>query len=111
MRMEQLFLRCYAKQMTNGQWYAMCIDLNIDAEAETFATVKSSLEDAIFGYLETVTDTDNRSSFEALLRRPASLSHRLFYYFAKHVTKTRSVVNSRMSAFQEPVPIRLALSC
>lgn len=108
MRMEQLFLRCYAKQMTNGQWYAMCIDLNIDAEAESLQGVKASLEDAILGYLETVTDTDNRSSFEALLRRPASLSHRLFYYFAKHVTKIHSVVKSH--AFEEPVPIRLALS-
>ena len=108
MRTEQLFLRCYAKQMTNGQWYAMCIDLNIDAEAETLPAVKSSLEDALFGYLETVTDTDNRSSFETLLCRPASFSHRLFYYFAKHITKIHNVVNSQV--FEEPVPIRLALS-
>lgn len=108
MRTEQLFLRCYAKQMTNGQWYAMCIDLNIDAEAETLQSVKFSLEDAILGYLETVMDTDNRSSFEALLRRPASLSHRLFYYFTKHVTKIHSIVNSH--AFEESVPIQLALS-
>lgn len=108
MRTEQLFLRCYAKQMRNGQWYAMCIDLNIDAEAETFPYVKSSLDDAILGYLETVTDTDNRSSFEALLRRPAALSHRLFYYFTKYVTKIHSIVN--FHAFEEPVPIRLALS-
>ncbi len=108
MRTEKLFLRCYAKQMPNGQWYAMCIDLNIDAEAETLPAVKSSLEDAILGYLETVMDADNRSSFEVLLRRPASLSHRLFYYFVKHVTKIRNVVNFHV--FEEPVPIRLALS-
>ncbi len=108
MRTDQLFLRCYAKQMTNGQWYAMCIDLNIDAEAETLQAVKYSLEDAILGYLETVTDTDNRLSFEALLRRPASLSHQLFYYFAKYVARIYSIVNSH--AFEEPVPIRLALS-
>ena len=108
MRTEQLFLRCYAKQLRVGQWYAMCIDLNIDAEAETLQGVKSSLEDAILGYLETVTDTDSRSSFEALLRRPASWSHRLFYYFAKYATNIHSVVN--FHAFEEPVPIRLALS-
>ena len=108
MRTEKLFLRCYAKQIANDQWYAMCIDLNIDAEAETLPAVKSSLEDALFGYVETVTDTDNRLSFEALLCRPASLSHRLFYYFTKYVTKIHNVVNSH--AFEEPVPIRLALS-
>ncbi|MCY3729169.1 MAG: hypothetical protein OXF97_09295 [Nitrospira sp.] len=108
MRTEQLFLRCYAKQIAEGQWYAMCIDLNIDAEAATLQAVKFSLEDAILGYLETVTDTDNRSSLEILLRRPASLSHQLFYYFAKYVTRIHRIVNSH--AFEEPVPIRLALS-
>ena len=108
MRTDQLFLRCYAKQLKTGQWYAVCIDLNIDAEAETLQAVKFSLEDAILGYLETVTDTDDRSSFETLLRRPASLSHRLFYYFTKYVTKIHSIVN--FHAFEEPVPIRLAPS-
>ena len=108
MRTGQLFLRCYAKELRAGQWYAMCIDLNIDAEAETLQAVKHSLEDAIFGYLETVTDTDNRSSFEILLRRPASLSHQLFYYFTKYVTRIHSIVNS--CVFNEPVPIRLAPS-
>ena len=88
----------------------MCVDLNVDAEAETLPAVKASLDDAIKGYLETVFETDD-SSVEALLRRPASLSHQLIYRLAKYTPKILGHTPSSMSAFQESIPIRLALAC
>ncbi len=53
MHANQLMLRCYAKRTNEGKWYAMCIDLNVDAEADGIPDVKISLERAMIGYLET----------------------------------------------------------
>ena len=89
----------------------MCIDLNVDAEADGIPDVKISLERAMIGYLETVIDADDRSSLETLLYRPSSRPHRLFYGIAKCSNKIRGVVNARWFAFHEPIPIRLALPC
>ncbi len=49
MHANQLLLRCYAKRTNEGKWYAMCIDLNVDAEADSIPDVKISLERAIIG--------------------------------------------------------------
>jgi len=111
MHANQLLLRCYAKRTNEGKWYAMCIDLNVDAEADSIPDVKISLERAIIGYLETVIDADDRSSLETLLYRPSSWPHRLFYGIAKCSNKIRGVVNARWFVFHEPIPIRLALPC
>lgn len=111
MHANQLLLRCYAKRTNEGKWYAMCIDLNVDAEADGIPDVKISLERAIIGYLETVIDADDRSSLETLLYRPSSRPHRLFYGIAKCLNKIRGVVNARWFVFHEPIPIRLALPC
>ena len=111
MHANQLLLRCYAKRTNEGKWYAMCIDLNVDAEADGIPDVKISLERAIIGYLETVIDADDRSSLETLLYRPSSRPHRLFYGIAKCSNKIRGVVNARWFVFHEPIPIRLALPC
>ena len=111
MHANQLMLRCYAKRTNAGKWYAMCIDLNIDAEADSIPDVKVSLEHAIIGYLETVIDADDRSSLETLFYRPSSWPHRLFYGIAKYSNTIRGVVNARWFVFHEPIPIRLALPC
>lgn len=60
MHANQLMLRCYAKRTNEGTWYATCIDLNIDAEADSIPDVNVSLERAMIGYLETVIDADDR---------------------------------------------------
>ena len=49
MHANQLMLRGYAKRTNEGKWYAMCIDLNVDAEADGIPDVKISLERAIIG--------------------------------------------------------------
>ena len=35
MHANQFVLRCYAKRTNEGKWSAVCIDLNIDAEADS----------------------------------------------------------------------------
>lgn len=87
---KEKLLRCYAKKTALGRWYAVCVDLNLDAEAESFPAVKQSLDEAIVGYFHTVLDTQDKESLLHLLSRPAPLGDRLTYYVIKHLPKLRS---------------------
>ena len=80
MRPEDLILRCYAHRTSQDRWYAHCIDLNLDAEASTLKAVKSSLDFAISGYVQTVEETDDKESLTYLLPRPSPMRHVLFYH-------------------------------
>lgn len=114
MRTDQLLLRCYARQTAPGRWYAVCIDLNLDAEAESFPAVKRSLDEAIVGYFLTVLDTQDKESLAHLLSRPAPLKDRLTYHAINHLSKLRSKRHDGdrpYAAFKDPVPIHLALGC
>lgn len=114
MRTDELLLRCYAKKTAPGRWYAVCVDLNLDAEAESFPAVKQSLDEAIVGYFHTVLDTQDKESLVHLLSRPAPLRDRLTYYVIKHLPKLRSKRHGGdrpYVAFKDPVPVHLALGC
>lgn len=111
MRTYELFLRCYAKQDRQGRWYAICLDLNLDAEADTIEAVKKSLEGAISGYAETALETDSMDTLEHLLYRPASWHHFVVYYGLKTAFSVHRFVNSSWAVFKEPLPVRFAQPC
>jgi hypothetical protein len=62
-------LRCYAEGR-NGDWEAICLDLDIAVQGGSFQEVFSSLRDAISLYLESVADLPLEER-RALLNRPA----------------------------------------
>jgi predicted RNase H-like HicB family nuclease len=62
-------LHCYAEGR-NGDWEAICLDLDIAVQGGSFQEVFSSLREAISLYLETVTDLSPQER-RALLHRPA----------------------------------------
>jgi predicted RNase H-like HicB family nuclease len=64
-------LRCYAEGR-NGDWEAICLDLDIAVQGGSFEEVFSSLQEAISLYLERVTDLPAQEQ-RALLHRPAPL--------------------------------------
>lgn len=111
MRLEDLFLRCYAYQRWEGSWYAVCIDLNLDAEAPSFDAVRCSLNEAIIGYLQTVLETQDKESLVHLIRRPAPTKDLIRYTVIKSLNRVAHFVRSCVT-FLEPVPVRLAVpSC
>ena len=68
-------LHCYAEGR-DGDWEAICLDLDIAVQAPSFEEVFRSLQQAIALYLETVADLPaNQQS--SLLHRPAPLAVRL----------------------------------
>jgi predicted RNase H-like HicB family nuclease len=62
-------LRCYAEGR-NGDWEAICLDLDIAVQGGSFEEVFSSLKEAISLYLESVTDLPPEERRD-LLHRPA----------------------------------------
>jgi predicted RNase H-like HicB family nuclease len=68
-------LHCYAEGR-DGNWEAICLDLDIAVQGQSFDEVFASLREAILLYLETVADLPPQEQ-PSLLQRPAPLSVRL----------------------------------
>ena len=62
-------LRCYAEGR-DGDWEALCLDLDIAVQGRSFEEVFSSLQEAISLYLESVADLPPEERRD-LLHRPA----------------------------------------
>ena len=74
-------LRCYAKGHT-GDWEAICLDLDIAVQGESFEDVFHSLNEGISLYLDTVDELSDADRAR-LRRRRAPLPIRLeFFFFA-----------------------------
>jgi predicted RNase H-like HicB family nuclease len=76
-------LHCYAEGR-NGDWEAICLDLDIAVQGRSFEEVFSSLQEAISLYLESVADLPPEERRD-LLHRPASFSVR--FKFLTHVLR------------------------
>jgi predicted RNase H-like HicB family nuclease len=68
-------LHCYAEGR-DGEWEAICLDLDIAVQGQSFEEVCASLRQAISLYLETLADLEPKQR-QSLLRRSAPLSVRL----------------------------------
>jgi predicted RNase H-like HicB family nuclease len=68
-------LHCYAEGR-DGDWEAICLDLDIAVQGSSFEEVFTSLQEAISLYLESVTDLPPEERRD-LLRRPAPFPVRL----------------------------------
>ena len=68
-------LRCYAEGR-DGDWEAICLDLDIAVQGSSFEEVFGSLQEAIALYLESVTAL-RRPNERDLLHRPAPFPVRL----------------------------------
>ena len=66
---------CYAAGR-DGEWEAICLDLDIAVQGESFEEVSASLSKAISLYLESVSAL-SESERALLVERPAPLSVRL----------------------------------
>lgn len=68
-------LHCYASGR-DGEWEAICLDLDIAVQGESFDIVQRSLQEAVALYLEAVADLPAEQQ-RHLLHRPAPFSVRL----------------------------------
>jgi predicted RNase H-like HicB family nuclease len=70
-------LHCYAEGRDGG-WEAICLELDIAVQGDSFAEVYQALDEAIAAYLETVHDLPEGER-RHLLRRKAPMSVRISF--------------------------------
>jgi predicted RNase H-like HicB family nuclease len=95
-------LRCYAEGR-DGDWEAICLDLDIAVQGSSFQEVFTSLQNAISLYLESVVDlpSDER---RVLLNRPAPFPVRVkFLTHALRTVFTNSDGDRQRHQFTVPV--------
>jgi predicted RNase H-like HicB family nuclease len=73
--MANRMLYCYAEGR-DGDWEAICLDLDVAVQGHSFAHISTSLREAIALYLETIADLQSDEQ-RALLRPSAPLAVRL----------------------------------
>lgn len=76
----QLKLRCYVKETANHTWYAMCIDLNLFAEANTAKEAENKLHSMIREYVKEAL-TEDSEYIRHLIPRRAPLYFLMQYYW------------------------------
>ncbi len=98
-----LHLRCYAVREDDGDWFAICLDLNLCARASSAREVRAELHEIIREYAVDAYVRD-RAHFKQLMSRRAPLHFWLEYAVLRvrnFISKHRNGASG--SAFQEDV--------
>ena len=88
---EKFILRCYGYKFGDKPFVGICIDLNIAVQADTPVELKKKMNEAINSYIETVLDTEDKSSIAILMGRRAPFRDRVFYYILKIIVKIKQI--------------------
>ncbi len=80
MKLDDLKLQCYAETDAEGDWFAMCLNLNISASASSYKEVKEKLESMIKEYISEAI-TEDKKHIGDLIPRHAPLYFYISYYY------------------------------
>jgi hypothetical protein len=106
---EELILRCYGCKTGDKPFVGVCIDLNIAVQAESQAELRQKMNNAIVDYIDTVLDTEDKSSIPSLIYRRAPMRDFLIYYLIKIVVYVRQFPSNFI--FKEYIPFHLSHGC
>lgn len=102
MNPHQLILKCYAKP-EQDVWIAVCLDLSLATQGDSYTEAKQKLEEQIQFYVEeALQDKDYGSQ---LLTRKAPLTWWLDYYL---IALRSRLLHQTNHIFDEVLPLRLA---
>lgn len=79
---DRMILRCYAEQQTQDLWIAVCIDLNLAVQGESYRSVRKKLNAQIDDYLYDAMVGDDHQYVDQLIPRYAPLKFFLKYYLS-----------------------------
>jgi hypothetical protein len=105
-----LILRCYGYRKGN-KWIGVCVDLDIAAEADSLDDLKNKLNSMIHSYVETVCDTEDKSSIPYLIKRRSPLPDWFRYYLTVALCRIANRKRDDRRAFDEMLPFHIAHSC
>ncbi|MEA3644158.1 MAG: hypothetical protein VBE63_30175 [Lamprobacter sp.] len=106
MSQDQLRLRCYAEQQAPQVWVAVCIDLCLAAQGETYAEVRAKLDAQMNQYVEEAFTVD-REHFDQLIPRKAPLRQRIKYYLA-HLHIASRLLRHNVHDFIHGIPLTVS---
>lgn len=107
MKPRELIVRCYAEK-SGGTWQAVCIDLNLAAQGDSFESVRHKLDEQIYEYVYDAVAGEDRAFADQLLTRKAPLSLRARYHFYATLHHMKSFQNGVHRLFNIPMPLILA---
>ncbi|MEB1099662.1 hypothetical protein VDP44_10740 [Xanthomonas campestris pv. campestris] len=103
MRPNPFVVRCYAKR-TGGQWVAICIDLGLATQSDSFEEARDKLDAQIRDYVHEALTVD-RQHAGVLLSRKAPLANQLEYHAIRVIQKLFPQKREKECAFNELVSV------
>jgi predicted RNase H-like HicB family nuclease len=100
---KQLFLRCFA-DISNGQWQAFCLDLDLAAQGETLDEATQKLEAQIREYVFDALAGEDQAYADQLLSRRAPVHLWVRYYWYGVLLKVWHMKNG-VKRFKERLPL------
>ncbi|QHG89244.1 DUF1902 domain-containing protein [Xanthomonas cucurbitae] len=108
MRPSELILRCYAER-DGALWMAVCLDLSLAAQADSFEEARRKLDEQILDYVkDALAGPDKQHAYYLLTRRKAPASEWLRYYAIKYVAKIARAFHCTardVKPFREMLPV------
>ncbi len=100
MKLNQLLLRCYAEP-DGGVWIAVCVDLSLAVQGDSFEEVRRKLDEQIKAYVYEALSED-REYAEQLLARRSPWQDWLKYYLIRW--QNFSPFKAMAKTFKDPLP-------
>ncbi|MCX6028443.1 MAG: hypothetical protein NT169_03950 [Chloroflexi bacterium] len=104
--MAQSVFRCYTRKSPDGQYYAICLDLNLADKRETVDEAFAALDENILGYLESVRAHGDEST---AIPRPAPRAEWLAYYWLLLANALLGLFGRRMDGFSKESARKIGL--
>lgn len=104
MRAPDLVLRCYAEKQDHD-WVAVCLDLNLAAQAESFREARHKLEGMICEYVSDAVVGQDKQHARQLLTRRAPLYFLFKYYRIYFLRRIARAGNNVRKLFSETLPL------
>ena len=107
MSQDQLRLRCYAEQQAPEVWVAVCIDLCLAAQGETFLWRGARQTQCQMDQYVEEAFTVDREYFDQLIPRKAPLRQRIKYYLA-HLHIASRLLRHNVHDFIHGIPLTVS---
>jgi len=104
MKPSNLLLRCYAEQK-DGYWQALCLDLCLAAQGDSYDEVHDKLKAMICEYVSDAVEGEDREHAAELLSRRAPLRYWLKYYTIRLLHSGGTLQRRARLLFTTPWPL------
>lgn len=110
MKAKKLMLHCLAEKK-GDYWQAICLDLTLATQGDSFEEVRGKLDSVIESYLYDALAGDDKEYAEQLLTRRAPTADWIRYYMFVILKRLGLLKNALHRLFVEPIPMMPVSYC